>query len=449
MNSTPSLTTDPISSLIWRIALPMSIGMFFNTMFNVVDTYYAGKIGTEALAALALSFPVFFIILAVGSGISQGTTALLSNALGEGNTEDCRRYFAQAILFVIAGALIMSFLGWFTSPLIFQWLGAEGSYLQTCLDYMNVLLLGSVLMLLPIVLNSALSAQGNTIPYRNYLIAGFFANIILTPLFILGWWDLPKMGVTGLALATLVVHLGGAIYLWVELQKSDLFKKISPRELIPDLAILKKIAGQAIPAGLNMLTIAIGMFVINWFVQHFDKEAIAATGVAMRIEQIILMPTIGLNFAALSIIGQNHGAKLPHRVREAWMTNIKYGAVIMFLGGFILWFLREPALRFFTDDEAVITIGYDCLLVSAVTLAAYPILFVTVFAFQGLKRPMIGLWVGLYRQLIAPIIIIHTLTFTLAWGLWGIWWGISIVTWSAALFMLTLGWRKIGTHEDL
>ena len=196
-----------------------------------------------------------------------------------------------------------------------------------------------------------------------------------------------------------------------------------------------------------MLTIAIGMFVINWFVQHFDKEAIAAAGVAMRVEQIILMPTIGLNFAALSIIGQNHGAKLPHRVREAWMTNIKFGAIIMFVGGFVLYFLREPGLRFFTDDEAVIAIGYDCLLVSAVTLAAYPILFVTVFAFQGLKQPMIGLWIGLYRQLIAPILIIHTLTFTLAWGLWGIWWGISIVTWSAALFMLVLGWRKIGKEQ--
>ena len=156
---------------------------------------------------------------------------------------------------------------------------------------------------------------------------------------------------------------------------------------------------------------------------------------------------IGLNFAALSIIGQNHGAKLPHRVREAWVTNIKFGAIIMFVGGFVLYFLREPGLRFFTDDEAVIAIGYDCLLVSAVTLAAYPILFVTVFAFQGLKKPMIGLWIGLYRQLIAPILIIHTLTFTLAWGLWGIWWGISIVTWSAALFMLTLGWRKIGKEQ--
>ena len=447
MKPAPSLTTDPISSLIWRIALPMSIGMFFNTMFNVVDTYYAGKIGTEALAALALSFPVFFIILSVGSGISQGTTALLANALGEGNTNDCRRYFAQAIFFVIIGALVMAVAGWLTSPFIFKSLGASGSYLQTCLEYMNVILAGSVLMLLPIVLNSALSSQGNTIPYRNYLIAGFIANCLLNPLFILGWWGLPKMGVAGLALATLVVHLGGIIYLWVHLQKSELFKKITPRELAPDWAVLKKIAGQAVPAGLNMLTIAIGMFVINWFVQHFDKEAIAAAGVAMRVEQIILMPTIGLNFAALSIIGQNHGAKLPHRVREAWMTNIKFGAIIMFVGGFVLYFLREPGLRFFTDDEAVIAIGYDCLLVSAVTLAAYPILFVTVFAFQGLKQPMIGLWIGLYRQLIAPILIIHTLTFTLAWGLWGIWWGISIVTWSAALFMLVLGWRKIGKEQ--
>ena len=96
-----SLTTDPIPRLTWQIALPMSIGMFFNTMFNVVDTFCAGWLGTEALAALSLSFPVFFFVYAFGSGIAQGTTALLSNSLGGGNSSDARHVFAQSLLFVI------------------------------------------------------------------------------------------------------------------------------------------------------------------------------------------------------------------------------------------------------------------------------------------------------------------------------------------------------------
>ncbi|MFC7338950.1 MATE family efflux transporter [Haloferula chungangensis] len=440
-----SLTTDPIPKLIWQIALPMSIGMFFNTMFNVVDTFCAGWLGTEALAALSLSFPVFFFVYAFGSGISQGTTALLSNSLGGGNAADARRVFAQALLFVTIAGIALSIIGWLTAPWLFEQLGAEGKYLGTTLAYMNVILAGGVFVLLPMVINSALSAEGNTLPYRNFLIAGFFANLLLNPLFILGWMGLPRMGVGGIALATVIVQIGGGIYLWSHAMKSEIHRGLKFRDLKPEFTILRQIAGQAIPASLNMLTIAIGVIVITWFVKHFGQEAVAAIGIATRIEQIVLMPSIGLNFAVLSIVGQNYGAGHHHRVRDAWITNVKYGALMMVAGGLIIMLTREFAMRVFTDDPIVIAHGRDYLLSASITLAAYPILFITVFALQGLKRPIYGLWIGLYRQLIAPIIVFHTLTFTLAWGLWGIWWGVCLVTWSAAIFSFIWGWRKIGT----
>ena len=101
-------------------------------------------------------------------------------------------------------------------------------------------------------------------------------------------------------------------------------------------------------------------------------------------------------------------------------------------------------MRLFTKDTAVIGHGRDYLLAASFTLAAYPILFVTVFAMQGIKRPAYGLWMGLYRQLAAPLVVYHALAFTLGWGLWGVWWGICMVTWSAALFALGWGWKKIG-----
>ena len=191
-----------------------------------------------------------------------------------------------------------------------------------------------------------------------------------------------------------------------------------------------------------MLTISLGVFVITWFVKHFGKEAVAATGIATRVEQIVLMPAIGLNAAVLSIVGQNHGAGLPHRVREAWLTNVKIGAGLMLIGGLLVWLLRDPAMRMFSQDPIVIGHGRNYLLSSSLTLAAYPILFVTVFAMQGIKQPAYGLWMGIYRQLVAPVVVFHTLAFTLGWGLWGVWWGICIVTWSAALFALGWGWRK-------
>jgi Na+-driven multidrug efflux pump len=114
------------------------------------------------------------------------------------------------------------------------------------------------------------------------------------------------------------------------------------------------------------------------------------------------------------------------------------------VGGLIVYLVRDPAMRLFTDDPLVISHGRDYLLTASLTLAAYPILFVTVFALLGIKRPVYGLIIGIYRQLVAPIIVFHTLAFTLGWGLWGIWWGICFVTWSAALVTLVIGSRKIG-----
>ncbi len=441
-----SLTTDPISRLTWRIALPMSVGMFFNTMFNVVDTLCAGMLGTDALAALSLSFPVFFIVLAVGSGLSQGTTALMANALGAGEKADARRVFAQSLVFTVIAGVLLSIAGWFAAPSLFRLLGAEGGYLSTVLAFMNVTLAGGVFYLLPMVMNSALTSQGETRIYRNFLIAGFLANIALNPVLMWGWAGLPPMGVGGIALATVIVQIGGVAYLGSRLLKTELLRGLGTADFRPEPALLRRIAGQAVPAALNMLTVALGVFVITWFVKHFGKEAVAASGIATRIEQIVLMPAIGLNAAVLTIVGQNHGAGLPLRVREAWTTNVKFGAGLMLIGGLLIWLAREPAMRIFTSDPTVISHGRDYLLTASLTLAAYPILFVTVFAMQGIKRPAYGLWMGIYRQIAAPFIVFNGLAFTLGWGLWGVWWGICIVTWSAALFALGWGWKKIGRH---
>ena len=121
----------------------------------------------------------------------------------------------------------------------------------------------------------------------------------------------------------------------------------------------------------------------------------------------------------------------------------------MALGGLLVWLTREPAMRLFTDDATVLGHGRDYLLTAACTLAAYPILFVTVFAMQGIKRPAYGLWIGLYRQVAAPLVVFHALAFSLGWGLWGVWWGICIVTWSAALFAIGWGWWKLGSLKPV
>jgi putative MATE family efflux protein len=441
-NQSP-LTTEPIPGLVRRIAVPASIGYFFNTMFNVVDTYFAGLISTQALASLSLSLPVFFIIIATGTGISTGATALIATALGAGKREEARLYSAQAISFGILTALALTVFGLLISPFLFGALGARGEYLSMAVEYMNTLFFGTVLFLLLYMLNAVLNGQGETKPFRNVLIAGFFLNIGLDPWFIYGGFGVPALGVTGIALATLVAQAVGCVYLAYRVLQSGLVSIKDLAKGLPRFRPFKEIARQGLPASVNMLTVGMGIFVITYFVSLFGKEAVAAYGSAMRVEQIVLVPSIGLNLSTLTLVAQNNGARLFERIRETLSTTLSYGAVLMGIGTVLVLIGADDLMTFFTDDPSVIRIGATYLRIDALVFYAYVVLFVHVAALQGLKRPMYALWIGLYRQIAAPGILFWSLIHVFETGLTGIWWGIFAVTWSAALFTLLYARRSI------
>src|SRR6266568_3123145 len=132
------LTTAPIPLLVRRLAIPAGTGFFFNTMFNVVDTWYGGRLSTTALAAMSLSFPVFFIILSIGAGVSTGATALIGNALGRHAHDEARQYILQSFSFAIIHAVALTTLGLACVPHIFGYMGATREYLSLSLAYMNV-----------------------------------------------------------------------------------------------------------------------------------------------------------------------------------------------------------------------------------------------------------------------------------------------------------------------
>jgi len=427
------LTTAPIPQLIRRITIPVSIGLFFNTMYNVVDTYFGGLISTTALAAMSLSLPVFFIIISVGSGISTGATALIGNALGADQKNEARLYACQGITFGALTSVVLAFLGMAAAPSLFRILGADEAYLSICLTYMNVLFKGTIFFMLVFMLNAVLNAMGNTRIYRNFLIIGFCLNVLLDPWFIFGGWGIPAMGVKGVALATVFVQLIGCVYLGIHVRRSGLLNGGDFREFIPRAAPFLEIARQGFPASLNVMTIAIGVFVITYFISGFGKAAVAAYGVGMRVEQIVLLPAIGLNTATLTLIAQNHGARQYDRILEILQTCMIYGVAMAAGGGCLVFLLSKHVMSFFSKDPAVIAVGATYLKIEALVLAAYVVLFVSVAALQGVKRPMFAVVIGLFRQIAAPFAVFYFLTRIHDFGLPAIWWGICGITWTAAI----------------
>lgn len=429
---THTLTSGPVPRLIREIAVPASIGFFFNTMFNAVDTWYGGRISTQALAALSISLPVFFIIIAVGNGLAAGTTALIAAALGKGDRCEAELLSAQGISFGIASSLALATLGLVGSPSLFKLLGASEAYLRMCLAYMNVIFAGAIFFVTNYMLSAILNALGNTKPFRNFLVAGCFLNAILDPWFIYGGLGIPPMSVAGIALATILIQAMGCIYLCAKVRQTPLGKSCSLKGLRPSLVAYRAIARQGVPATANVFTIGLGIFVITYFVSGFGREAVAAYGAAMRIEQIVLLPTFGLNTATLAIVAQNSGAGLFGRMIETLRTALRYGGAIMLFGTAAVYLFAEELMAVFTADPVVVSVGTSYLKISAFILYAYVVLSISIAALQGIRRPLFALWIGLWRQIVAPGAVFWLLTRLLGTGLVGIWLAIFGINWSAA-----------------
>jgi putative MATE family efflux protein len=376
---------------------------------------------------------VFFIILSLGSGISTGTTALIATALGEGDLPKARTFAIQGIAFGVLLSMAVTAIGIAASPPLFSLLGATGEYLDMCLVYMNAIFFGSVFFILNYMLNSILYAQGDTRSFRNFLIVGCFLNIIFDPWFIYGGLGVPAMGVRGVAVATVVIELIGNLYLGYKVSLTDLACGRCFSEAIPRMNAFREIGEQGFPTSLNSITVGVGIFVITYFISIFGKEAVAAYGVATRVEQIMLLPTNGLNIATVTIVAQNNGARLFDRIFETVRTALAYGGIFMVFGTIALLVFAGPLMGLFTADRQVIAIGTFYLRIAAFILYAYVILYVSVAALQGVKRPVYGLIIGIVRQIALPLMVFPLFARLLNMGIAGIWWGIFAINWCAAL----------------
>ena len=441
-----SLINDPIPGLVRGLAIPASIGMVFNTMYNVVDTYFGQFLATEGLAALSLSFPFFFVIIAAGSGVATGATALMSNALGRGDETRAVHLQTQAISFGVIASVVLTAVGLLIAPGAYRFMGATDAVLVLALQYIRVILYGTLFFLLNQIINAGLTSRGETRSFRNVLFIGLILNVGLDPLLLFGFAPLgiPAMGAAGIALATVIIQGVSVLYMVHRARVHGAFTGATIRSFVPDPAAFREIAAQGIPASLNMMTVALGMFIINFFIARAGStEGLAAYGVALRIEQIALLPAMGLNTAILSLAGNNFGAGRLDRVNETFRVALRYAFVVMIVMLGIILPLAGTLMRVFTDDPSVVAIGRQYLYIEGLVYYAYIILFSSVSLMQGMKRPMPALWIGLYRQLIAPPIIFFLFSEVFGWGLLGIWWGIFTVTWSAALVALFLSRRTL------
>ena len=403
MNPELNLLKDPIPSLIKKIALPASIGTLFQTLFNVVDTFFAGTISPEALSALAKSFPIYFIIIAACVGVTVGGTSLIANSIGENNKPKIHGYFAHTIIYGFIISIVITLIGLLFAPYLFELMGSESEVIQLGLSYTNVVFGGSIIFIMLVALNSLLHADGDTKTYRNVLILSFLLNILLNPLFIFGFGPLPAFGISGIGIATIVAQSIGLIIIFSKVTKSIRIKDISTKDFYFNFKTLTNLFFQSAPISAALLLISVGNFIILSFIGIFGEFATAGYGSAARFEQILLLPVLGLNTAIISIIGQNFGSKNFLRVKESYFKAIIYGFTIMIVSGIIIFVSADRIVSIFSDNQEVITYGSSYLKISALIFPAYPIFFISNGFFMAIKKSSYSMYLNIIRNVILPI----------------------------------------------
>lgn len=399
------LLTEDIPTLLKQIAIPASTGMFFNTMYNVVDTFYAGLISTTAIAAMSLSFMIFFLIIGFGYGFSSAITALIGNAFGRKKHLLASIYAHKGLIFVPLVGVMLSVLGFTFAPWLFKLLGASNEYLAICLEYINTILAGTIFFMANFALNSILVAKGNTKTYRNTLIFGFFANLALNPLFIYGFGFIPAFGIQGIAIATVLIQVINMFYMLYKVLETKLVHFNRLAYFLPNKRIYKQFIQQGTPSSLNMLTMGFGSIILTYFVSHYGYQAVAGYGIGFRVEQLMLLPALGLSTAVLALVSNNYGAKKFDRVYEIVKTALKYGFMISFFGIAFLLLFGEMISSIFDKDANVIQYSIDYLFIEVWIFFAYIILFVSISTLQAIKQPKMIFYIGIYRQIFAKFVV--------------------------------------------
>jgi Na+-driven multidrug efflux pump len=274
------------------------------------------------------------------------------------------------------------------------------------------------------------------------LMVAFLLNIGLNPLLmwgIPGTWD--GMGFNGIAVATVISQTGVMIFLMTRIFGLSVMQNLTKNDFVPDLSTYKEITAQLLPASTALMVMFVSGFVVQFALKGFGEHAIAAYGVALRIEQILLLPVLGMTGALLPIAGQNFGAKDFDRVRDAvifcWKTGFAMSAIAMP----ILWFGGQYAMRPFTSDPDVIAVGASYLLVDGFLFPIYMMLFSINSLLQALKQPIYTLWISIYRQGFGVAFFIWVFIGVLGFDVWGVWLGIGVAVSSGWLIALLVAAR--------
>jgi putative MATE family efflux protein len=383
----PKLTEGPIGNILFRLTIPMFFGIVGTIAFNLIDAYFIGQLGIRELAAISFTFPVIFIFGGISFGLGIGASAVISKAIGENDHNKVARLTTDSLVLALLVVSIFIVLGFLTIDPVFKILGADSETLPLIRDYMKIWYPGMIFLVIPIVGNNAIRATGDAKSAGMLMVVGVLVNTILDPLFIFGYGPFPRLEMQGAALATVIARaLTLVVSLWILSHKYNMIILTTPK-LKQVLESWKKILFIGLPtAGTNLMRPLAAGIIIR-IVASYGAPAVAAFGVATRIDLFAMTVVMALTSILGPFIGQNLGAQKPERVREGINKGHIFSVIWGIIALLVLGFTGRFIAPLFNSDPEVIETIIQYLWIVPVGYGLYGVFTISNAALNVLNKP--------------------------------------------------------------
>jgi putative MATE family efflux protein len=389
-------TSGNLNRAILLLAIPMVLEMVLESLFAVVDVFFVGRLGADAVATVGLTESLLSLIFAVAIGLSMSTTAMVARRIGEKDPEDASVAGVQAIVLGLSVSLLVGVPCFIFAPKLLQLMGAMPDIVATGSGYARIALGGSGAILMLFLNNAIFRGAGDAAIAMRLLWVSNVINLVLDPCLIFGLGPFPRMGVTGAALATFTGRSIGVLYQFYRLGKGTECLPSLVRHLRVNLAVLWRLLRVSITGILQFAIAHTSWIGLVRIVSTFGAAALAGYTIAIRIIIFVILPSWGLSNAAATLVGQNLGAKKPERAESSvWRTGF-YNMVFLGAVGVVLIVFAEPVVRLFTQDPEVVPLAASCLRILSYGNIGYAYGMVMLQAFNGAGDTITPTWVNLF-----------------------------------------------------
>lgn len=435
----------PVNKLLISMALPMMISMLVQALYNVVDSIFVAKLSEDALTAVSLAFPLQTLMIAVAGGIGVGMNAVLSRSLGQKNMSAVNKSAANGVFLEAMGYLLFLILGLTIVRPFYNAQGAPAEIADMGVEYLSIVLIFSFGIFGQFTFERMLQSTGKTLLAMFTQMTGAVINIILDPIMIFGLLGVPKMGIAGAAIATVIGQVCAAFFAFMLNHKKNKEINIKYSSILkPDGRIIKTILAVGIPSMIMQAIGSVMTFGMNKILIVFSSTAVAVFGVYFKLQSFVFMPVFGLNNGMVPIISYNYGAEKKDRMIKTIKLSAFYAVSIMLLGLLVIQLFPTQMFMLFDASEHMLSIGVPALRIISLSFICAGLAIVFSSTFQALGNGLFSMFISIARQLFALLPAAYLLSLLNDVNL--VWWSFpiaEIVSVSLSVIFFIHTYRKV------